>query len=238
MRRTQKKVSKWDRGFTLVEATITIAVIALIAAVAIPSIGNVTRLSLRKSSMMLAAMIQATYDDAALTGDTHRIVFNMTEGTIQVQRSQKTFRLQPGTNALVAATKAPTTMGAGLEAMMAGVNLEEGWDEPEPEEGESGTAATAALFSIGGLQGGDGGFTDTEKSLKLEDSVKILDVWAEGSDQAVSSGETSLIFFPHGYTQDAMIHLEDENSRVFTIKVWSLTGRAQVLDGYVEGNDS
>ena len=102
-------------GFTLVEATITIAIIAMIAAVAIPSIGNVTRLSLRKSSMMLAAMVQGTYDEAALTGETHRLVFNIAENTIRVQRSATTFRLTPGTNALVAATKAPTTMGWGLK---------------------------------------------------------------------------------------------------------------------------
>ena len=80
-------------GFTLVEATITIAIIAMIAAVAIPSIGNVTRLSLRKSSMMLAAMVQGTYDEAALTGETHRLVFNIANNTIKVQRSATTFGL-------------------------------------------------------------------------------------------------------------------------------------------------
>ena len=226
------------RGFTLVEATITIAIIAFMAAVAVPSISNVTRLSLRKSSMMLAATIQATYDEAALTGDTHRLVFNFNESEIRVQQSAETFRLEPGTNALMAAAKAPTTMGAGLEAMMAGVGLEEGWDEPK-EEDEDGGGAMAALFGMSALQGGGAGqFADTGKSLKLEDGVRILDVWTEGNDQALSEGEASLVFFPHGYTQDAMIHLEDEDSRVFTVKVWSLTGRAEVLDGYVEGDKS
>jgi prepilin-type N-terminal cleavage/methylation domain-containing protein len=227
-------------GFTLVEATITIAIIAMIAAVAIPSIGNVTRLSLRKSSMMLAAMVQGTYDEAALTGETHRLVFNIAENTIRVQRSATTFRLTPGTNALVAAAKAPTTMGSGLEAMMAGVNLEEGWDEPDTDDAEEGAGAAAALFGIGGLQNTKGAesFQDTDKSLALEEGVRILDVWIEGSDTPVAEGEASLIFFPHGYTQDAMVHLEDKDSRVFTIKVWSLTGRAEVLDGYVEGDKS
>ncbi len=227
-------------GFTLVEATITIAIIAMIAAVAIPSIGNVTRLSLRKSSMMLAAMVQGTYDEAALTGETHRLVFNIAENTIRVQRSATTFRLTPGTNALVAATKAPTTMGSGLEAMMAGVNLEEGWDEPDTDDAEEGSGAAAALFGIGGLQNSKGAesFQDTDKSLELEEGVRILDVWIEGNDTPVAEGEASLIFFPHGYTQDAMVHLEDKDSRVFTIKVWSLTGRAEVLDGYVEGDKS
>lgn len=227
-------------GFTLVEATITIAIIAMIAAVAIPSIGNVTRLSLRKSSMMLAALVQGTYDEAALTGETHRLVFSLTDNRIKVQRSATTFRLTPGTNALVAATKAPTTMGAGLEAMMAGVNLEEGWDEGDADESEDVSGAAAALFGIGGLQNTKGAesFQDTDKSFELEEGVRILDVWVEGNDSPVAEGEASLIFFPHGYTQDAMVHLEDEDSRVFTIKVWSLTGRAEVLDGYVEGDKS
>jgi prepilin-type N-terminal cleavage/methylation domain-containing protein len=234
------KARRGSHGFTLVEATITLAIIALIAAVAIPTIGNVTRLSLRKSSMMLAATVQATYDEAALTGETHRLVFNLQDGVIKIQRSATTFRLEPGSNALVAAAKAPTTMGSGLEAMMAGVNLEEGWDEPEAKEGEEGSGAAAALFGISGLQSGSGttSFQDTDKSFTLEEGVKIMDVWIEGSDQPITEGEASLIFFPHGYTQDAMVHLEDADSRIFTIKIWSLTGRAEVLAGYVEGDKS
>jgi prepilin-type N-terminal cleavage/methylation domain-containing protein len=227
-------------GFTMVEAMICIAIMAMVAAVAMPMIGNVTRLSLRKSSMMLAATIQATYDEAALTGETHRLVFNLNDGTVKVQRSATTFRLTPGSNALVAATKAPTTMGSGLTAMMAGVNLEEGWDEPEAKEGDEGSGAAAALFGIGGLQDGSNttSFQDTDTIFTLEEGVKIMDVWIEGSDQPIAEGEASLIFFPHGYTQDAMVHLEDENSRVFTVKVWSLTGRAEVLGLYVEGDKS
>ena len=227
-------------GFTMVEAMIVIAIMAMITAVAMPTISNVTRLSLRKSSMMLAATVQGTYDEAALTGETHRLVFNLTDGTVKVQRSATTFRLKPGSNALVAATKAPTTMGSGLEAMMAGVNLEEGWDEPAPENPDDGSGAAAALFGIGGLQDGSGAetFQDTDKTFELEDGVKILDVWIEGSDQPTTEGEASLIFFPHGYTQDAMVHIEDESSRVFTVMIWSLTGRAQVLGGYVEADKS
>ena len=84
---------------------------------------------------------------------------------------------------------------------------------------------------------GSGSFEDTDKGLVLEDGVKILDVWTEGAEQPVTEGEASMIFFPHGYTQDAMVHLEDKDSRVFTVKVWSLTGRAEVLGGYVEGGE-
>ena len=118
--------------------------------------------------------------------------------------------------------------------------MEEGWDEPQPEDADDISGAAAALFGIGGLQDSKGSetFQDTDKSLELEEGVRILDVWVEGNDTPIAEGEASLIFFPHGYTQDAMVHLEDKDSRVFTIKVWSLTGRAEVLDGYVEGDKS
>ena len=37
-----------------------------------------------------------------------------------------------------------------------------------------------------------------------------------------------------GYTQDALIHLEDSERRVFTIKVSPLTGKTEIVDSYVE----
>ena len=97
--------SRSEYGFTLVEMTITVAIIAMMTAVAIPSLSSVTRLELRKQSRKLSGVIRATYDDAALSGDTHRIVFDMVNNTVKVQRSANSFQLEPGSNALVEASQ-------------------------------------------------------------------------------------------------------------------------------------
>ena len=83
-------------------------------------------------------------------------------------------------------------------------------------------------------EAGETSFEDTGSGLELGDNVTIMDVWTEGADKPVAEGSVSLVFFPHGFTQDALVHLQDEAGQVFTIKVWSLTGRAQVFNEYVE----
>ena len=228
-----------EHGFTLVEMTITVAIIAMMTAVAIPSLSSVTRLELRKQSRKLSGMVRATYNDAALTGDTHRILFDMESNSVKVQRSASTFQLEPGSNALVEASQTQTSFTAGLEQMLMSGEGESMFPSSDDEEGaDTGESLSAlgSLFNINSLQREEGqsSFEDTGSSLELGDNVSIMDVWTEGSDKPVAEGSVSMVFFPHGFTQDALIHLQDEAGQVYTIKVWSLTGRAEVFNEYVE----
>jgi len=238
MLRAITRRSHSESGFTLVEMTITVAIIAMMTAVAIPSLSSVTRLELRKQSRKLSGIIRATYDDAALTGEMHRIVFDMANNVVKVQRSANRFQLEPGSNALIEASQTETSFTAGLEEMLMGAEAESSFssdDEEGPDTGES-LSALGSLFNINSLQREEGetSFEDTGSGLELGDNVSIMDVWTEGADKPVAEGSVSLVFFPHGFTQDALVHLQDEAGQVFTIKVWSLTGRAQVFNEYVE----
>ncbi len=231
--------SRSEYGFTLVEMTITVAIIAMMTAVAIPSLSSVTRLELRKQSRKLSGVIRATYDDAALSGDTHRIVFDMVNNTVKVQRSANSFQLEPGSNALVEASQTQTSFTQGLEEMLMGAEGESSFASSDDDEGSDtgeSLSALGSLFNINSLQREEGetSFEDTGSGLELGDNVSIMDVWTEGADKPVAEGSVSLVFFPHGFTQDALVHLQDEAGQVFTIKVWSLTGRAQVFNEYVE----
>ena len=49
-----------------------------------------------------------------------------------------------------------------------------------------------------------------------------------------AEGEASLYFFPNGFTQDALIHVENEGGQVFTVKVAALTGKTRVYAEYIE----
>ena len=52
--------------------------------------------------------------------------------------------------------------------------------------------------------------------------------------QPVVKGIVRLIFFANGYTQAAVIHIEDNDKNMFTVQVEALTGRTLITEGYLE----
>lgn len=220
-------------GFTMVETTIVIAIFALAATVIVPAFGNVTMAELRTSASKLSGAIRSTYDTACLTGQTHRMVLDLGSKAIKVAATEQVLNFEPGSNVLAEASKVNQNINeiAALAEEVA-KNLEPlgGVDAPVP--------ALGALFGVNKLAGAgvdsQEAFTADELALELSPSVRILDVWIQGMDEPVRTGQAYLYFFPHGYTQDALIHLEDEDGRVFTVKVSALTGRTRIENGYVE----
>jgi hypothetical protein len=77
-------------------------------------------------------------------------------------------------------------------------------------------------------------FSGTEHDLDLGSGVHVLDIWVQGMSEVASVGVIYLYFFPHGYTQDAIIHVEDDDGAVFTVKEHALTGKTEVFPEYKE----
>ena len=221
------------RGFTLVEATITVAIIALVAAVVLPAVSNMTRAELRQSASMLAATVRTAYDNAALGGQTYRLSFSFEKGTITMDATEQALAFDEGQGIFVEAAKGAAELREmilpqGLFGAGAGAEDDDEGEAPAP-------SALAGLLSMNklGQQHAASGFTPAG-TMQLGDNVRLLDVWTEGMSQPAAEGDVYLYFFPNGYTQDALIHIEDEDNRVFTVKVWSLTGKTEVFDSYVE----
>ena len=230
---------RYSRGFTLVELSITIALIAMIAMVAVPSVTNASRYDLRKQGLSLSTLIRQVYEEAILTGDVHRLVFDAGKEKVTLQKTEGMVQLEP--DRLEVASKPPiaeTALASGLAMAMGAPSAgdEEGGDDliggliasmglslPEPsddDEGESGLVAP--------------GFETIETELDLGDTVKIKDVWVDGAGTPESAGTRALFFFPSGETQRAFIHLEAENGDELTLKVHPLNGKTEILPGYVE----
>ena len=232
-----------QRGFTLVEATITIAIIALAAAVVVPALGNITHAKLRATSSKLAGFVRATYDNASLNGQTYRIAFDFESKAVTVGATDQAMALEPGSNVLAAAAETTNTLdrpGALEQAIMDAASELEA-DSPTDDSGKAqiDPSALSAIFQVNNLAASadttaDAAFSDTGDKLDLDDDVHLLDVWIDGMDEAESEGKSFLYFFPNGYTQDAIIHLEDTDNNVFSVRIQALTGRTSIEPGYVE----
>ena len=224
----------------MVEVIVAVAIVALAAAVVVPAMNNLTRADLRKSASMMTAIVRQNYDMAALSGTTYRLVFSFgAKGqVIKSQSTSEALHFDDKSGAFVTAAKLEKEKyeqdRSADEAERAAAKSANSNDD---KDADAGPSALSALFGVNKLARKAASeadlFTDGT-TYHLSSSVHILDVWTDGMDRVTSEGEVYLYFFPTGYTQDALIHLEDSDNRVFTVKVQPLTGKASVIASYVE----
>lgn len=228
---------RFSKGFTLVELSITIALIAMIAMVAVPSVTNASRYDLRKQGLSLSTLIRQVYEQAILSGDVHRLVFDAGKETVTLQKTEGMVQLEPDrlevaanppisetalANGLAMAMGAGGQGGEGGDDVIGGLIASMGLSVPPPGDDDEEKALVAP------------GFETIETELEFGDTVKIKDVWVDGAGMPESVGTRALFFFPSGETQRAYIHLEAENGDELTLRVHPLNGKTEILAGYVE----
>ncbi len=226
-------------GFTLIEVLITLAILSLAVGVVVANFGAGSA-DLRSAAGQLASTIRGTYDQAALSGRTYRLVLPAGKNTVRIEATDALLNFDDEGNALArGAQVSPPPAGFGLGTLLAGAALAdaEGHEEEggEEEEEEGPPTALQALFNLatGAAAKAGAGFSPASKNVELGD-VRVLDVWLQGMSEPATEGDLYLHFFPNGYTQDAIIHLADEEERSFSIKVDALTGKATVYASYLE----
>jgi general secretion pathway protein H len=220
-----------SRGFTLVEAAITVAIVAIAAGLVIPAMHSVSRADLRTASTLIAGEIKESYSDAVLQGETFRIAFDMGQKKIVVESKRGTAvlsdtHMEEETEESPSSSLLPSWMG--IEPADLSNAKESGSDDVSP---------APSLGSFLGLQSpghSRGGAFQQVRTRTLPEGVRILDVWTDTLEQPEGEGVVYLFLFPHGYTQDALIHLEDEDARNFTVSVDALTGHTSIEEGYTE----
>lgn len=228
-----------QRAFTLVEVSIGVAILALVVAVLVPAANNVSRADLRKSASALSATIKQTYDLAALSGETYRLLMVPTKGEVKVESTVDVMSIN-GDNGQVDAVddELSASLWGDPNADFSGTgsiadkDRDKGKDAA-PDPGAGGMLSMLTGAATRGQRAAKAGFSPKGK-VKLDGDVTIMDVWTDGLSAVIAEGDCYLYFFPGGYTQDAYIHLQDGDKRVYTLKVNPLTGRVTILDSYVE----
>src|SRR5512137_1470545 len=81
------------RGMTLIEISIALGIAALMVAVAIPAVGNVTRAQLREKAGQLSGAIRSMYGATALAGRSCRLAFDLDAGSYQAECAKGTITL-------------------------------------------------------------------------------------------------------------------------------------------------
>jgi type IV pilus assembly protein PilA len=80
-------------GFTLIEMMVVMAIMALMAAMALPSISSFFNVSLSSTGRQFAGTVKETYNATVITGQVHRIVYDLKEGSYWVEAGPPTLML-------------------------------------------------------------------------------------------------------------------------------------------------
>lgn len=82
-----------ERGFTLVEIMVVVALIVLIMGIAIPSVLNVGRISSNAAIRGIATTLKETYNSTMVKGRVHRVVWDIENGEYWVEEGPATILL-------------------------------------------------------------------------------------------------------------------------------------------------
>jgi prepilin-type N-terminal cleavage/methylation domain-containing protein len=257
---TRNTAARHDRGFTMIEMIVVLAVIALLFGSVIIGLSSAKQAEIVRSTNQIANTIRFAFNKSRVTGDYYRLAINMDDNTIVLQRGDDRMYL-PATDR----DGKPVVYDAGKEKEREerDKRAEEAYNRSLQAMVFSGGAAGAAASgdgALGAAAGGSnpylggpkrvprrkpplfGGFEEEnsisgfKEPVPLPEGVKVISVRTAEDIKPITAGEASVYFFPQGRTQLAHIQLEEarKDGNKYTIVVQPLTGQVEILEGHVD----
>jgi len=208
-----------ERGLTLIELMITMAILALVTGAAMLSASVADSARLKRSAVMIAGAIRVAYGHANAISKPVRLVFDFDQRLIGLEEASSELKLdrKDATGGAAAATEAEKKALEEAEQIVKG-----------PRTPRPAFKPTRAF-----------GFNpDKDKTGKeLERNIRFLQIETSHQDDVVTKGRAYLYFWPGGQTERAAIQLRisgsDADQDVMTLLVSPLTGKATFKKGKV-----
>lgn len=219
-------------GFTLIEMTITLAVVAVLMSAAVIGVGALTGAEARSAAGALAGVAQALFDQAALSGKTCRLVFELP--TERSERQHVVYRAECAEGAVTTARDRDLALRTANDAAAQG-------DAPRDARILSGGAGSSRsleeLLSEERQRvesaGAFSAYTNAVIEPRELPSSVDLEVWVRGQTEYTSEGLAMLYFFPQGYTEKAQVRFTQGND-TWTLALEPLTGKVRVVPEALE----
>lgn len=197
------------RGLTLIELTITVAIIGLVAAMAFVSVSALSQSQLQSTSVAIAGAIKGSYDRSIMEKRIQRIAFNLDDHVWWVEFTEDPYAL--------------SRLDDDADDDDEDLDL----DEETPAEVKAALEGSrAASFSPDPNFGA---------KLPLPGNVHFGRVWTGMREDPFEKGIVYLHFFRGGYTEPLQLELYDgspdsepDGREYITLKVRPLTGRVRM----------
>lgn len=215
-----RRSSHQERGVTLVEVLIVVAIVGVASGMAMLGSGVASSARLRRSSVLIASAIRVAYGHANATSRVVRLVFNLEQRSVGIEESSGQLWLAKNdrTGGAAAATDAERKAVEESEAILKGPRA------PRP------SFRPVKTYGFN---------TQKDKpSKELERGVRFLQIETSHQDDVTKADQAYLYFWPGGQTERAAIQLSVGGSTldadVVTILISPLTGKADIRKGKVK----
>lgn len=219
-------------GFTLIEMTITLAVVAVLMSAAVIGVGALTGAEARSAAGSLAGAAQALFDQAALSGKTCRLVFELPSE--RSERQNVVYRAECAEGAVTTARDRDRALqdanaAAAQVAQRDARILTTNGIGRSPSLEELLSAERQRVESAGAFSA----YTNAVIEPRELPSSVDLEVWVRGQAGYTDEGLAMLYFFPQGYTEKAQVRFTQGND-TWTLVLEPLTGKVRVVPEALE----
>jgi general secretion pathway protein H len=227
-----------ERGLTLIEITIALAIAAVLFAAVITGVGSLTGAKAKQAAGQLAGTIRSLYDTSALSGRTCRLVFVIPdprnkEGTTKYWAECAEGALTSSRNRDEALREATQEEMDRRKMKATGItDARTGRDFMASDKPTLGDFLSEEKQRIE-KQTRFSSFTSEEIAPRELPSAIRLSVWTRNQRSIVDQGLAYLYFFPQGYTERAMVFVQ-QGGNAWTLRIAPLTGKTDVVPELLE----
>jgi Tfp pilus assembly protein FimT len=183
---------------------VVVALIALISVMALPSISSYFQVSLNSTTRELASTIREAYQTTLITGNLHRVVYDLKGGQYWVEVGPNTATLETKESREREERRKRLRFGDQASKETQGFSLDK--------------TVTSKKKSL-------------PRGVTFEDVVTEQN---KEPQTAETAGMAYTHIFPNGLTEQTIIHLTDTSKHHSSLSVTPLLGRTDVYDNYMK----
>lgn len=224
-----------ERGVTVLEIMVALAVIGLMAFVGYRGLRDVRQADLREDAVEVAAALRMAHTLSIQAARHHRVLFDMDAQQFQIQRCEGDVRLepfdpgeQPSQEELAEALEGRLGGAGGASDLLGTESPREATERAVEAAGER--VGTARCQGLGEGQVAVGGGV---QEVRHELDIHIRRVYPQSLRGPADEGEASVNFFPLGTAERALVEVATPEA-AYTLRVHRLSGRIEFQRGELE----
>ena len=199
-----------NRGFTLIEVILVVAIMGIVISGATFGLGAITRTRLRSSAFKVASAARFAYNRSLTQGTTTRLRFDFEKNTMAIEE-----------------TDTPVTLATEEQLEADPGQAVDPWDLARARL-EKPLESIRPRSPFQPITNSSGKVLERYTAQPVGDGISIHALITPHEVDSRTDGEGSVYFFPGGLTEHSVIQLTDSSETIYSVEIHPLTGAARI----------